>query len=88
MCCVWQVVKTPTVISNNPVYNGYCFPTSVVFVDTAAMLNAKHGRNLSGRPIEAVSLATFAYCTVYTLKRPVQTVAYPGILFGGGVKFS
>jgi hypothetical protein len=55
-------------------YNDYCFPTSVVVVDATAMLNAKRGCNLSGRPIETVGLATFVYSTVHTLNTAVQNV--------------
>jgi hypothetical protein len=42
-------------------YNDYCFATSVVVVNATAMLNAKRGCNLSGRPVETVGLATVLF---------------------------
>jgi hypothetical protein len=52
----------------------------VVFVDTAAMLNVKRGCNLSGRPVETVGLATFAYSTVYLLIGPYRVSVWLQIL--------
>jgi len=47
------------------IYDGYCFLTLVVFVDTTAVLSAKHGRNLSGRPIVTIDYWSCNICLLY-----------------------